>query len=259
MKSTVGYLTMAFLPRNLPHAIANTEDQIYPPELKQLFLLYQRNKHKQFPAHVRHDMPFDIIQANVEGVWPTLWMLKLEEYLRLTKTDFTFIWDEDDRFPPFYTLRMVQALEANPSKQVAWTYKMRKAKKGSYKYFKHDCPVGCSVFRTGFLRQVAKRMVKEYPKKWSDGLNHRKRQVPMPTPNNPTRMNRGALDNQMCIRILREHSDKVLVCDTTTVELEVIIKDSDARYFEMPTGLKTYIQHSEQYSVHKKPEEDIDR
>lgn len=258
MKSTVGYLTMAFIPRNLPHAIANTEDQIYPSELKQLFLLYQRNRVGQFPGHVEHDMPFDIIQENVEGIWPQLWMLKLEEYLRLTETDFTFIWDEDDRFPPFYTLRMVQALEANPAKQVAWTYQNRKAKKGSFKYFKHDCPIGCAVFRTGFLRQMAKRMVKEYPKKWSDGRKHHKRQKPKPTPNNPTRMDCGALDNQMCIRILNEHSGKVLLADPIMVEFEVIIAGFDARYFETPTGYKTYIQHSEQYSVHKNPEEDID-
>ena len=259
MKSTVGYIAMAFLPRNLPHAIANTEDQIYPPELKHLFLLYQRGKNKRFPGHVRHDMPFEITQVDVEGVWPQLWMLKLEAYLELTKTDFSVIWDEDDRFPPFYTLRMIQALEANPSKHVAWTYKMRKARKGLYKYYKHDCPVGCAVFRTEFLRRMAKRIVNEYPKKWSDGRRHNKRQQPRPTPNNPTRMNYGALDNQMCIRIINEHSGKILVVDPATVELEVIIKGFDARYFEMPTGLKTYIQHSEQYSVKKDPAEDIDR
>ena len=258
MKSTVGYLTMAFLPRNLPHAICNTEDQVYPPELKQLFLIYQRNRNKRFPTHIKHDMPFEIIQSNVEGIWPQLWMLKLEEYLRLTTTDFTAIWDEDDRFPPFYTLRMIQALEANPTKQVAWTYKNRKAKKLSFQYFRHNCPIGCTVFRTGFLRQMAKRMVKEYPKKWSDGRNHRKRQTPMPTPNNPTRMNCGALDNQMCIRIIGEHPDKILVADPVAVEMEVIVNGYGARYFEMPTGYKTYIQHAEQYSVQKNPEEDID-
>lgn len=258
MKSTVGYLTMAFLPRNLPHAICNTEDQIYPCELKQLFLLYQRNRTGQFPTHIKHDMPFDIIQANVEGAWPQLWMLKIEEYLRLSETDFTVIWDEDDRFPPFYTLRMIQALEANPSKQIAWTYENRNAKKTSFQYYRHDCPIGCTVFRTGFLRKMAMRIVKEYPKKWSDGRRHNKRQKLRPTPNNPTRMNYGALDNQMCIRIINEHSDKIIVADPISVELEVIVAGFDARYFEMPTGYRTYVQHAEQNSVKKDPAEDVD-
>ena len=72
-------------------------------------------------------------------------------------------------------------------------------------------------------------------------------------------MNDGALDNQMCIRIINEHSGKILVADPVNVELEVIIAGFDARYFEMPTGFRTYIQHAEQNSVKKNPEEDIDR
>jgi hypothetical protein len=258
MNSTVGYLTMAFLPRNLPHAICNTADQIYPSELKQLYLLYQRGRNGTFPTHIEHDFPFQIIQSDVEGHWPQLWILKVEAYLKLSKTDFTIIWDEDDRFPPLYTLRIIQALESNPRKVVAWTYKSRHAKKPSVKYYRADCPIGCTVFRTDFLRKMIRRIIKEYPSRFSDGRKrHHKRQEPQPTPNNPKRMSWGALDNQMCKRIVERYPGAVLIADPTDAKFDVSIADYEPRHFSMTTGYRTYIQHPEQNSVKKDTTEDI--
>jgi len=159
MKSTVGYLTMAFLRRNWHHAICNTLDQVYPDELKTLYMLYQREPNGQFPRHIKHDAPFRIIQRDVSGRWPQLWILKVEEYLRITDAELTFIWDEDDRYPPLYTLRMVEALEANPDKAVAWTLNNYSAKRDSFKSFRHECPIGCAVFRTEFLKVMTAKIV----------------------------------------------------------------------------------------------------
>jgi len=258
MKSTIGYLTMAFLPRNLPHAICNTDDQLYPSELKHLFLLYQKGVDGKYPQHIEHDMPFAITQENVVGRWPQLWYDKLAAFLRLTTTDISIIWDEDDRYPPLYTLRMVQALEANPKAGVAWTLQNRNAKRGSHKYFQHTCPIGCAVFRTDFLRHMAKLILKEYPSRYSDGRKrHSKKQVPLPTPNNPTRLSCGALDGQLCKRIEEQYPEKIIVANPINSEVNLYLEGYNAAAILKSTGVRTYVQHGEQNSVMKDANEDL--
>jgi len=186
-----------------------------------------------------------------------LWILKMERYLALTTTDISIIWDEDDRYPLLYTLRMVQALESNPDAGVAWTLQNRNAKRGSMKYFHHTCPIGCAAFRTDFLRHMVKLIVKEYPSKFSDGRRHQKKAKPQPTPHNPTRLSCGALDNQMCKRIEEKYPEKIVVVAPANAAIRIEMEGYAPPYFNVSTGMRTYIQHPEQNSVMKDSSDDI--
>jgi len=149
---TVGYLVMAHFGLDLHHALIDIQYQNYPDELKTVYVLYQRRK-GEFPARLIHDFKFKVVEIDVEGSWPHLWLYKGQAGLQAAKADGVeiIIWcDPDDRLSPDYTIKAIQPLVDGVS-SVAWTYDCYMHESGRIKNEAYRSPIGALVGVTDLI------------------------------------------------------------------------------------------------------------
>ena len=117
---SVALMTMAFNPVFTKNAIFHAAIQDYPNHLKTLYLLTQN----EMQPSVAHDLPFRIVQLDIEGKWPELWLWKLMRFFEVATEDYLVIFDEDDYFEPNYLSDGIEAILKNEAK-MSWTFKNR--------------------------------------------------------------------------------------------------------------------------------------
>jgi hypothetical protein len=149
---TVGYLVMAHFGLDLHHALIDIQYQNYPDELKTVYIAYQRRK-GQFPVRLIHDFKYKVVEIDVEGSWPHLWLYKGQAGLQAAKKDGIgiIVWcDPDDRLSPDYTIKGIQPILAGKS-SVAWTYDCYMHENGRIKNEAYRSPIGALVGKTDLL------------------------------------------------------------------------------------------------------------
>ncbi len=174
----VAYLTMAYCSLLWYRKIFTVLWQDYPDDLKMHIISCQRSSvTKKFPLTIKHDMPFRIVQRNIEGHWPSLWALKLWDAVKVMKEtgcDILIQLDEDDVFPPWWTAVLVQKL-LDSGADAVWGYKNIDAKNGSVMGYatpiEYDSAIGTLAIRIDPLEKAVKLMRDRYPEGTRKGAN----------------------------------------------------------------------------------------
>lgn len=155
---SVSYMTMAFQPQNTIHAVINALLQNYPNELKTLHLLYQ----PPYPHQLKHDLPIKIVEYQVRGTWPQLWLRKFLKFLNGTEDQVGIIWDEDDRYDNDYTISAITKMYRKNA-TVVWNPEMIFCRSAKMKHEIMRPPYGTMVFKTQPLRNLIGNFLKDYP------------------------------------------------------------------------------------------------
>jgi len=154
---SVALLTMSVNPVYAKHAVFNAAIQRYPSQLLTQYMIYQNGTQPDF----NHDLPHRIVQSNVDGKWPELWLHKLMHFFDISTEGVMAIFDEDDYFEPEYLVHAVRALIENPKALVAWSYNNKMIDRHRVKSGKYRSPFGTIVASRDFLFKVAKRLWKK--------------------------------------------------------------------------------------------------
>jgi len=152
----VAYCCFTFDPIDRMNAIIDAINQDYPPELKTIYLLRQRNYGGEFPPRIKHNFPIRIVEIDVEGEWPDLWTLKLMAFCEIASEPVTMWWDEDDRYPPDYTIKAVDPIiKGHP---LCWNYDCAVVQNGMIWDYFYRSPIGTLVIKTAELKTIAKQI-----------------------------------------------------------------------------------------------------
>jgi len=155
----IAYLTLAFQPINIRHAIVNAIQQSYPHEIKTLYLMHQ----DPFPQQMTQlEVPFKVKEFNVRGVWANLWFLKVKRFCEVCTEPLVVLWDEDDRFEYEYTSKAVRALAESDS-DATWNWWNWFVTKAGIFRKKHFEPIGTIVIKTDALRGAIANVERRYP------------------------------------------------------------------------------------------------
>lgn len=166
----VALLTMAYNPQLYYRKIFHSLWQIYPHHLKTLMLLYQPDPVSHvFPTPIVNDMPFEIVQQNIDKQWPEAWMFKMQAAIKIAedrKIDIIVIYDEDDEYPPWWIECCVNAIVDNKVDAV-WTFYNIDAKGGEVLSFEkprpYDAPSGAMAIKTTALSSAFAQLISKYP------------------------------------------------------------------------------------------------
>jgi len=162
---SVAMLTMAFDPVHTKAAVFCAAIQDYPDELKALYLLTQNGT--QPP--IEHDLPFKLVQSDVEGEWPELWIRKLMRFFELADEDYVAIFDEDDYFEPDYLTRAIRALREQ-KKRMVWTFQNRMVTRFQVKDGRYRSAFGAIVIERELAFEVARALWRQlYGEDWEPG------------------------------------------------------------------------------------------
>lgn len=153
---SVAYLTMAWQRERTMSAVKNAEWQNYPDELKTLHLIYQ----KPFPNRIQHSKKFKIVESDAPGLWPDIWVFKVEEFLKVVTADVTIWFDEDDRFEPDYTLKGLDALKRGG---IAWNLKSEFVTRDKLESRNFPVGSGTLIIKTDILRELWDGFRKQHP------------------------------------------------------------------------------------------------
>ena len=160
---SVALMTFGFNPVFTKHAIFNAAIQDYPN--KSLYLITQN---REQPT-VKHDLPFKVVQINVNGKWPGLWIHKLMEFLRVVSEDYIAIFDEDDYFEPAYISDCVKAVQESGA-DIAWNTESVFVTRREIARDDYRIAIGTALIRRDVLIKAAKRMwLERYESKWKPG------------------------------------------------------------------------------------------
>ncbi|MBU2051454.1 MAG: hypothetical protein KKH61_21095 [Gammaproteobacteria bacterium] len=187
---TIGYLCMAYDPVDTRHAIHDFYYQDYPPELRTLYLMYQRDSANEFPVQIETNLDnLNMVQVKVDGMWPELWLFKLMAYLENSREDYTLWWDEDDCYPEGYTADCIEPILRGES-EIAWNYDCLIIDRFNFRKDKYNSPIGTMIIKTDILREVAQMVWQQtYEGSWT-------------SPKRLPRINyNGAKDNQLRLLI----------------------------------------------------------
>lgn len=164
----VAYLTMAYCSLLWYRKIFTVLWQDYPPEQKVHIISCQKSSVTgKFPKIIKHDLPHQIIQRNIEGTWPGLWALKLWDTIEVADEagcDALIILDEDDEFPSYYTGEVLKKLA---DADAAWSYRNIDAINGSVmgygKPVEYDSAIGTLVMKMEPLKKAAAHLKHLFP------------------------------------------------------------------------------------------------
>lgn len=158
----VAYLVMAFIPVHYYRRIFNVLYQDYPNELKTLILLHQ----KPYPSPLVHDLPFKVIEVNVEGGWPELWAFKMWAGVDVALKegiDLVATFDEDDEYPPNWTKDTVPYILGEDGADGCWNWNNLDVKRSWIKYGKYDAPGGTLVVKTEMAKKAGDMLRAKFP------------------------------------------------------------------------------------------------
>lgn len=152
----VTYLTMAYEPVNTRHAVINAIEQVYPGK-KTIVLIHQDPKTKVSSSLI------DIININVSGEWPALWLAKLEAFVKVADPESVAIWwDEDDMFGTLYTATAIIPIIQGDAVG-AWTDKTYYIKKGAIVPGTYPRSNGTLVIKVDALKAIVPEVRKIHP------------------------------------------------------------------------------------------------
>lgn len=217
----IAYLCMSHDPIDRVCAIHDALYQDYPNHLKTLYILRQKKFNGKFPISLKHNLPIRIVEIDVPGTWPELWLLKLMAFCEAVTEKITVWWDEDDRYPPDYTHKAIEPL-TKYGVSASWSYDCIMARCGFIDYNWYRSPIGTLTIHSKILKQIIHEIFKKlYSGNWQ----------------NPTRR-------------LNKNDYKYAKDDLLTLEIE-------ARFdtIMQHAGMKTYMIHSQTNTVGDRPAE----
>jgi len=154
----VTYLTMAYEAVNTRHAIINAIEQVYPDEGEKTIVLIH-----QSPAIKLTSSQIKIVNVYVDGVWPALWLAKLEAFVKVADPNSIAVWwDEDDMFESTYTMSAVIPIRHHGAVG-AWTDKTFYVKKGAIVPGTYPRSNGTLAVKVDALRAVVPEVRKIHP------------------------------------------------------------------------------------------------
>ena len=167
---SVALVTLAFNPQLYYRKMFHALWQLYPHHLKTLMLLYQPDPATgKFPSPIAHDMPFSIIQENVNYQWPEAWAFKWKRAIDIAierKIDIMVVYDEDDEYPPWWMEMMVQRM-VDKNADGCWSWFNIDAKRASILGYAepkpYDAPSGTLVAYTRVLKVAIDKLFVKYP------------------------------------------------------------------------------------------------
>lgn len=167
---SVALVTLAFNPQLYYRKIFHALWQLYPHHLKTLMLLYQPDKvTHQFPPPIVNDMPFSIIQENVDKQWPEAWAWKWRRAINIAverKIDIMVVYDEDDEYPPWWMEMMVRVI-VDEKVDGCWSWFNIDAKRSFVKGYiepkPYDAPSGTLVAYTRVMKNAIDKLFIKYP------------------------------------------------------------------------------------------------
>ena len=169
----VAYLTLCYMPILFYYKPLHVLHDSYPNERKMHLLMYQRsNLTNEFPIKIEHDLPFPLIQRNVEGKWPALWAFKMRKGIDVAidkGADYIVIYDEDDVYPPWWTVKTLKTIydtyedAGTVNADGCWNYHNRDIKRGTIKVGRYDAPGGTLVAKPKIMKVAIDNLFKEFP------------------------------------------------------------------------------------------------
>ncbi|KPL08300.1 hypothetical protein AMJ86_01085 [bacterium SM23_57] len=150
---TVALLTMAYVPPFTKNALFHAYIQDYPHHLITQYLIYQNDEQ----PFIATDLDIRLIQLNVNGTWPELWLHKLMNFFESATEDVVAIFDEDDKFTPGYISTAINAL-MEYKKAIVWNYKNRHMTRTTLLRENYRSPFGTMVGYRKPLYKVAKSL-----------------------------------------------------------------------------------------------------